>query len=43
LRLVVEQSRRRDAEMTLIDGAEPVSKLFDITGLRSALPFEPEG
>jgi anti-sigma B factor antagonist len=40
LRLVVEQAARSDATITLIDGAEPVSRLFDLTGVRPTLPFE---
>jgi anti-anti-sigma factor len=40
LRLVIEQSARSDAKVTLIDGAEPVSRLFDLTGMRPALPLE---
>jgi anti-sigma B factor antagonist len=40
LRLVLGQTARTDAALTLIDGAEPVSRLFDLTGVRKALPFE---
>jgi anti-sigma B factor antagonist len=40
LHLVLAQSARRDARVTLIDGTGPVSRLFDIAGVRSALPFE---
>jgi anti-anti-sigma factor len=40
LRTVVEQTRRTDVKVTLIDGAEPVSRLFDLVGVREALPFE---
>jgi anti-sigma B factor antagonist len=40
LRMVVAQTRRTDVEVTLIDGAEPVSRLFDLVGVREALPFE---
>jgi anti-anti-sigma factor len=41
LTLIVRQCRRTDVEVHLIDGAEPVSRLFDLTGLREALRFLP--
>jgi anti-sigma B factor antagonist len=40
LRLVIEQTRRTDVRITLIDGAEPVSRIFELTGTRCILPFE---
>jgi anti-sigma B factor antagonist len=40
LRLVLDQTARADATVTLIEGGEPVSRLFDLTGVRKALPFE---
>jgi anti-sigma B factor antagonist len=43
LRMVVGQTRRVDVAVTLIDGAEPVSRLFDLVGVREALPFETAG
>jgi anti-sigma B factor antagonist len=39
LRLIVEQAGRRDLTLQLIDGPPPVARLFDLTGLRSTLPF----
>jgi anti-sigma B factor antagonist len=41
LRLVVAQTGRPDVKVTLIDGEDAVSRIFDITGTRPALPFEP--
>jgi anti-sigma B factor antagonist len=40
LRFILEQAARADTTVTLIDGDPAVSELFDITGTRSALPFE---
>jgi anti-sigma B factor antagonist len=37
--LVVEQAGRRDATIQVVDGAPPVARLFDLTGLRPILPF----
>jgi anti-sigma B factor antagonist len=39
VRLVVQQTRRDDATVLLIDGTELVARLFDVTGLRRHLPF----
>jgi anti-anti-sigma factor len=39
VRLVVQQTRRTDRTVRLIDGTDPVRKLFDLTGLRNHLPF----
>jgi anti-anti-sigma factor len=39
VRLVVQQTRRTDRTVRLIDGTDPVAKLFDLTGLRGHLPF----
>jgi|tagenome__1003787_1003787.scaffolds.fasta_scaffold20741198_2 anti-sigma B factor antagonist len=39
LRLVVRQARRPDATVRIIDGAPAVARLFDLTGVRSELPF----
>jgi anti-anti-sigma factor len=39
LRLLVEQTRREDASVQLVGGAAPVSRLFELTGLRDVLPF----
>ena len=36
---LVEQCRRRDVTVRLIDGSETVSRLFDLTRLRDRLPF----
>jgi anti-sigma B factor antagonist len=41
LTLIVRQCRRTDVEVRLIDGAAPVSRLFDLTGLREILRFLP--
>lgn len=41
LRLILEQTRRPDATVQVIDGANPVARLFDLTGLRDVLPFVP--
>jgi anti-sigma B factor antagonist len=40
LHLLVDQARRTDAQITLIDGPEVVSRLFDLAGVREILPFE---
>lgn len=40
LRLVIAQAAREDAGVSLIDGTDPVSRLFDLTGMRERLPFE---
>jgi anti-anti-sigma factor len=39
VRMVVEQIRSGDREVSLIDGDEPVARLFDLTGLRPHLRF----
>ena len=39
VRLVVQQTRSPDRKVTLIDGTDPVARLFDLTGLRPHLPF----
>lgn len=39
VRLVVQQTRSPDRRVSLIDGNEPVARLFDLTGLRPHLPF----
>lgn len=39
LRLLLEQTRRADATVQLVDGSAPISRLFELTGLRDALPF----
>jgi anti-anti-sigma factor len=44
LRLVVQQTRRSDRTVCVIDGTPPVSRLFDLTGMRAHLPFfTPDG
>jgi anti-anti-sigma factor len=40
LRLVLGETARDDARVTIIDGAPAVSRIFDLTGMRSRLPFE---
>jgi anti-sigma B factor antagonist len=39
LRLLLQQSQRADATVEMIDGAEPVSRLFDLTRTRSLFRF----
>jgi anti-anti-sigma factor len=39
LRLVVRHSRRDDARLSIVDGSEPVSRLFDLTRVRGELSF----
>jgi anti-anti-sigma factor len=39
VRMVVEQTRSPDRDVSLIDGADPVARLFDLTGLRPHLRF----
>ena len=41
LRLVIAQAAREDATLSFVDGSGPVSRLFDLTGMRDRLPFEP--
>jgi anti-anti-sigma factor len=41
LRLVIAQAAREDAGVSFVDGSEPVSRLFDLTGMRDRLRFEP--
>jgi anti-anti-sigma factor len=41
LHLLIAQAARTDVRITLIDGPELVSRLFDVAGVRHALPFEP--
>jgi anti-sigma B factor antagonist len=45
LSLLLQQTRRPDATVQLVDGTAPVARLFDLTGIRDALPFvaPPEG
>jgi anti-sigma B factor antagonist len=38
--LLLRQTARTDAHITVIDGSAAVSRLFDLTGVRHALPFE---
>lgn len=40
LHLVLAQTARDDAQITVIDGVECVSKLFDLAGVRQVVPFE---
>jgi anti-sigma B factor antagonist len=39
IRLVLHHTGRRDATVQLIDGAEPIRRVFDVVGLRDVLPF----
>jgi hypothetical protein len=40
LRLVIRQSAREDARVSVIDGSDEISRLFDLTGMRDAIRFE---
>jgi anti-sigma B factor antagonist len=40
LRLLIRETARKDARVTLIDGPKAVSRLFDLAGVRDLLPFE---
>jgi anti-anti-sigma factor len=40
LRLLLVQTARTDARITVIDGPAIVSRLFDLAGIRDVLPFE---
>jgi anti-sigma B factor antagonist len=40
LHLLIAQAERRDVRITLVDGPELVSRLFDLAGVRKILPFE---
>jgi anti-sigma B factor antagonist len=42
LRLIVEQARRPDVDLSLIAGEPPVQRIFEITGLLDSLPFVPQ-
>jgi anti-anti-sigma factor len=37
--LLITQAERSDARITLIDGPEVVSRVFDLSGVRAILPF----
>jgi anti-anti-sigma factor len=39
LRLAMAQARRSDARVQLIDGPRAVARIFDLAGVREALPF----
>jgi anti-sigma B factor antagonist len=39
LRLVIQQSRRPDARVPIVDGPPDVARVFDLTGTRAELPF----
>jgi anti-anti-sigma factor len=38
--LLLRQTARKDARITVIDGPRPVSRVFDLAGVREVLPFE---
>jgi anti-anti-sigma factor len=40
LHLLFAETRRTDARVTVIDGPEVVSRVFDLAGMRDVLPFE---
>jgi anti-anti-sigma factor len=40
LHLLIDESARNDACVSIIDGRKPVSRLFDLAGVRSLLRFE---
>jgi anti-sigma B factor antagonist len=39
LHLVVAQARRSDATIRVIDGTDPIARVFDLSGIRDAIPF----
>jgi anti-anti-sigma factor len=39
LALAVRQCAREDVEVSLVDGSEPVRRLFDVAGIRDWLRF----
>jgi anti-sigma B factor antagonist len=39
LKLVIRVSRRHDAVVRVIDGTGPVARVFDVAGVRHAIPF----
>lgn len=43
LRLLIQESEREDARVTLIDGPKAVSRIFDLACVRHALRFEAAG
>ena len=40
LHLLMVQAERPDARITLVDGPDVVSRVFDLAGVRAILPFE---
>ena len=38
--LLLRQTARRDAHVTVIDGPKQVARVFDLAGVRDVLPFE---
>jgi|tagenome__1003787_1003787.scaffolds.fasta_scaffold19890347_2 anti-sigma B factor antagonist len=40
IHLLLRKTARRDVRITVIDGPELVSRVFDLAGVRDALPFE---
>jgi anti-anti-sigma factor len=40
LRLVISQAAREDVRVSVIDGPDAVSRLFDLTGVRQRLAFD---
>lgn len=38
--LLLRQSARPDVRLTVIDGPKPVRRVFELAGVRDALPFE---
>jgi anti-sigma B factor antagonist len=41
MHLLLDQTARPDAQVTLIDGAQPVRRVIDLAGVRHLLRFEP--
>lgn len=41
LHLLIDQSARADVRVTIIDGAWPVGRVFDVAAVRPLLRFEP--
>jgi anti-sigma B factor antagonist len=40
LHLIIRQTGRTDARVTIVDGVPAVSRIFDLTGMRDRIPFE---
>jgi anti-sigma B factor antagonist len=43
LSLVIRQTSRRDVRVEVVDGSDPIARLFDVAGVREHLPFTTPG